>query len=106
MVARATVATVSSLQASAETVSAARSRIQDADFAQETANMTRAQILQQAALNEKFATFIQKNADSLWKTAMDPTTNQLVRLGTALLADREMRRSKEPDLMLWLQSCG
>ena len=39
---------ISSLQTSAENLSAARSRIQDADFAAETAAMTRAQILQQA----------------------------------------------------------
>jgi flagellin len=41
-------ATVSNLQASVENVSAARSRIQDTDYAAETANLTRAQILQQA----------------------------------------------------------
>jgi flagellin len=40
--------TVSSLQVSSENMSAARSRIQDADFAAETANLSRAQILQQA----------------------------------------------------------
>ncbi|RLA16916.1 MAG: hypothetical protein DRQ60_03300, partial [Gammaproteobacteria bacterium] len=40
--------TISSLSTSAENVSAARSRILDADFAQETAALTRAQILQQA----------------------------------------------------------
>jgi flagellin len=34
----------------AENLSAARSRIQDADFAAETANLTRAQILQQAGV--------------------------------------------------------
>jgi flagellin len=39
---------VSSLSASSENLSAARSRIQDADFAQETANLTRNSILQQA----------------------------------------------------------
>ncbi|RJX34157.1 MAG: flagellin [Oxalobacter sp.] len=39
---------VSSLSATAENLTAARSRILDADFAQETANLTRAQILQQA----------------------------------------------------------
>jgi flagellin len=39
---------VTSLQTSAENVSASRSRIQDADFAAETANLSRAQILQQA----------------------------------------------------------
>jgi flagellin len=36
------------LEASYESNSAARSRVMDADFAQETANLTRAQILQQA----------------------------------------------------------
>lgn len=41
---------VTSLQTSAESLSAARSRIQDADFAQETANLTKAQILQQAGV--------------------------------------------------------
>ncbi|CAN1498687.1 flagellin [Methylophilaceae bacterium] len=39
---------VSFLQTSVENVSAAKSRIMDADFATETANMTRGQILQQA----------------------------------------------------------
>lgn len=41
-------AVISNLQNSAENLTAARSRIQDADFAAETANLTRAQILQQA----------------------------------------------------------
>jgi flagellin len=40
--------TVSNLQATSENLSAARSRILDADFAAETALLTRAQILQQA----------------------------------------------------------
>jgi flagellin len=40
--------TVVSLQTTAENYTASRSRIRDADFAQETANMTRAQVLQQA----------------------------------------------------------
>jgi flagellin len=39
---------IGSLQQAAENQSAARSRIMDADFAAETANMTRGQILQQA----------------------------------------------------------
>jgi len=39
---------ISNLQASIETQSAARSRIMDADFATETANLSRNQILQQA----------------------------------------------------------
>jgi flagellin len=41
-------AVISNLQQSVENQAAARSRIMDADFAQETANMSRAQILQQA----------------------------------------------------------
>ena len=41
-------AVISNLQQSVENQSAARSRIMDADFATETANMSRAQILQQA----------------------------------------------------------
>lgn len=41
-------AVISNLQNSSENLSAARSRIQDADFAAETAKLTRAQILQQA----------------------------------------------------------
>jgi flagellin len=41
-------ATISNLQTTSENLSAARSRIQDTDFAAETANLTRAQILQQA----------------------------------------------------------
>jgi flagellin len=40
--------TVSNLQTSSENLSASRSRIQDADFAAETANLSRSQILQQA----------------------------------------------------------
>lgn len=40
--------TVSNLSTSTENLSAARSRIQDADFAAETSNLTKAQILQQA----------------------------------------------------------
>jgi flagellin len=40
--------TISNLQTTSENLSAARSRIQDADFAAETANLTRGQILQQA----------------------------------------------------------
>jgi flagellin len=41
-------AVIGTLQVSAENQSAARGRIMDADYAQETANMSRAQILQQA----------------------------------------------------------
>ena len=40
--------TVENLQTNSENLSAARSRIMDADFAQETANLSRSQILQQA----------------------------------------------------------
>jgi flagellin len=40
--------TIANLQSSAENLTASRSRIQDADFASETANLSRAQILQQA----------------------------------------------------------
>jgi flagellin len=39
---------ISNLQVAVENQSASRSRIMDADFAQETANLSRAQILQQA----------------------------------------------------------
>ncbi|WP_035055864.1 flagellin N-terminal helical domain-containing protein [Andreprevotia chitinilytica] len=41
-------ATISNLATTSENLSAARSRIQDTDFAAETANLTRSQILQQA----------------------------------------------------------
>jgi len=41
-------AIISNLQQSVENQAAARSRIMDADFATETANLSRAQILQQA----------------------------------------------------------
>ncbi|HEX8988901.1 MAG TPA: flagellin [Rhodocyclaceae bacterium] len=41
-------ATISNLQATSENLSGARSRIQDTDFATETTNLSRAQILQQA----------------------------------------------------------
>jgi flagellin len=40
--------TVSNLQTTSDNLSASRSRIQDADFAAETANLSRAQVLQQA----------------------------------------------------------
>lgn len=40
--------TIANLTTAAESITAARSRIMDTDFAQETANLTRAQILQQA----------------------------------------------------------
>ena len=42
--------TIANLQTTSENLSASRSRIQDADFAAETANMTRGQILQQAGV--------------------------------------------------------
>jgi len=42
--------TIANLQNVAENVSAARSRIVDADFAAETANMTKAQVMQQAGV--------------------------------------------------------
>ena len=41
---------ISNLQVAAESQAAARSRIMDADFASETANLTRAQVLQQAGV--------------------------------------------------------
>jgi flagellin len=42
--------TISNLQAVSENLAASRSRIQDADYASETANLTRAQVLQQAGV--------------------------------------------------------
>jgi len=42
--------TISNLQAVSENLAASRSRIQDADFAAETAALTKAQILQQAGV--------------------------------------------------------
>jgi flagellin len=42
--------TISNLQAVSENLTSSRSRIQDADFAAETASLTRAQILQQAGI--------------------------------------------------------
>ena len=42
--------TITNLQTTSENLSASRSRIRDADFASETANMTRGQILQQAGV--------------------------------------------------------
>lgn len=42
--------TIASLQTTSENLSASRGRIQDADFAAETANMTKGQILQQAGV--------------------------------------------------------
>jgi flagellin len=52
--------TIDSLQTNSENTSAARSRIVDADFAQETSNLTRSQILQQAGA----AMLAQANASS------------------------------------------
>jgi flagellin len=43
--------TISNLSVSTENLSAARSRIRDADFAAETAELTRSQILQQAGIS-------------------------------------------------------
>ncbi len=43
-------AVVANLQATSENLSSARSRVRDADFAAETANLTRSQILQQAGV--------------------------------------------------------
>jgi flagellin len=42
--------TISNLQITSENLTASRSRIQDADFAEETAKLTRAQVLQQAGV--------------------------------------------------------
>jgi flagellin len=42
--------TIANLQSVSENVSAARARIMDADFAAETANLTKAQVMQQAAV--------------------------------------------------------
>jgi flagellin len=53
-------ATITNLQTTSENLSAARSRIQDTDFAAETAQLTRAQILQQAGV----AMLAQANASS------------------------------------------
>ncbi len=57
-------AVISNLQNYAENLTAARSRIQDADFAAETAKLTRAQILQQAG------TSILAQANSLPQNAL------------------------------------
>ncbi|MCB2427793.1 flagellin [Methylophaga pinxianii] len=57
-------AVISNLQNYAENLTAARSRIQDADFAAETANLTRSQILQQAG------TSILAQANTLPQTAL------------------------------------
>jgi flagellin len=43
--------TISNLQVTSENMTAARSRIRDADFAKETADLTRVQILQQAGIS-------------------------------------------------------
>ncbi len=57
-------AVISNLQNYAENLTAARSRIQDADFASETARLTRAQILQQAGVS------ILAQANTLPQTAL------------------------------------
>ena len=43
--------TVSNLQVTSENLNAANSRIQDADFAAETAELSRTQVLQQAGIS-------------------------------------------------------
>ena len=43
--------TVSNLQATSQNLTASRSTIQDADFAAETANLTKSQVLQQAGIS-------------------------------------------------------
>ncbi|MCL0037001.1 hypothetical protein M1N01_01640, partial [Thermodesulfovibrionales bacterium] len=43
--------TISDLQVTVENLTAARSRIMDADFAAETANMTKAMIIQQSGIS-------------------------------------------------------
>lgn len=57
-------AVISNLSSYTENLTAARSRIQDADFAAETANLTRAQILQQAGVS------ILAQANTLPQTAL------------------------------------
>jgi len=57
-------AVISNLEAFNESLTAARSRIQDADFAAETANLTRSQILQQAGIS------ILAQANTLPQTAL------------------------------------
>jgi flagellin len=57
-------AVISNVQTYAENLTAARSRIQDADFATETATLTRAQILQQAGVS------ILAQANTLPQTAL------------------------------------
>jgi len=57
-------AVIANLEAFNESLTAARSRIQDADFAAETANLTRAQILQQAGVS------VLAQANSLPQTAL------------------------------------
>ncbi|MEK6192848.1 MAG: flagellin, partial [Deltaproteobacteria bacterium] len=42
--------TIANLQSVSENISAARARIMDADFAAETANLTKAQVMQQAGV--------------------------------------------------------
>jgi flagellin len=42
--------TIANLQSTSENISAARARVLDADFAVETANLTKAQIMQQAGV--------------------------------------------------------
>lgn len=56
--------TISSLSSTSENLSASRSRIQDADFAAETASLTKAQILQQAGIS------ILSQANSLPQSAL------------------------------------
>ena len=66
--------TIENLQTGSENLSASRSRIQDADFAAETANLSRAQVLQQAG------------------TAMVAQANQLPQQVLQLLKCRSTKR--------------
>jgi flagellin len=67
--------TIDNLSITSENLSAARSRIQDADFAAETANLTRAQILQQAGTSILAqANSIPQNVLSRWDNIQTVTT--------------------------------
>ncbi|MDQ7072501.1 MAG: flagellin [Gammaproteobacteria bacterium] len=67
-------AVISTLANSAESVAASRSRILDADFAAETAKLTRAQILQQAGVS------ILSQANAIPQSALAIYYNNLVLL--------------------------
>jgi hypothetical protein len=88
--------TINSLQAVSENLSASRSRIQDTDFAAETAALTRAQILQQAGT----AMVAQANYGSR-RTCCRSCAN-----GRASVNEKRAAGSRDPVAFTWMRQHG